>query len=152
MHHASRRVTWRVHRKGVHVADLVGVAVLEERVELRAVALEFGAFIEDFAEGVLNNHDLFANADFATQLGLDIRRGAQVVCVHMGFDNPIEREAAILDFFDQLVCGIISDAASGIVDVHDAIDDSAVLCLRIGHNVSDRVRRLVKMWGDVGFN
>jgi hypothetical protein len=30
----------------------------EQRVELRAVALELGAFVEDLAEGVLHDHDL----------------------------------------------------------------------------------------------
>ena len=58
MDHAGGRVARRVHGEGLHVADLVGVAILEQRVELRAVALELGAFVEDLAEGVLHDDDL----------------------------------------------------------------------------------------------
>jgi hypothetical protein len=48
---------------GVYIAKAachrsVGVAILEQRIELRAVALELGAFVEDLAEGVLHHHDL----------------------------------------------------------------------------------------------
>ena len=41
--------------KAVMRADLVAVAILEQPVELAAVALELGAFVEDLAECVLDD-------------------------------------------------------------------------------------------------
>jgi hypothetical protein len=77
-------------------ADLVGVAVLEQGVELRAVALELGAFVEDLAEGVLHDHDLVADADLAAELLLDVGRGGQVVGMDMGLDDPLQLQAVVL--------------------------------------------------------
>ncbi len=57
-----------VHRAGLDRADLEGVAILEQVVELAAVALEFGAGIEDLAEGVLDDGDLVADAEPAAEL------------------------------------------------------------------------------------
>jgi hypothetical protein len=63
-------VAGRVHGEGCHRADLIFVAILEKPVELAAVTLEFSTLVEDFPEGVLNDGDLLANADFAAQLAL----------------------------------------------------------------------------------
>ena len=60
--------------KARHRADHVGVAVLEQTVELAAVALEFGAFVEDLAEGLLHDGDLLADAELAAELALDVGR------------------------------------------------------------------------------
>jgi hypothetical protein len=79
--------------KACIAADIVGVAVLEQGVELRAVALELGAFVEDLAEGVLHDHDLVTDADLAAELVLDVRRSRKVVGVHMGLDDPLKLEA-----------------------------------------------------------
>jgi hypothetical protein len=48
-------VARRVHHIGAQLPDVEAVAVPEEPVELRAVALELGAFVEDLAEGVLHD-------------------------------------------------------------------------------------------------
>ena len=68
-----------VHDIGHHRADGVGIAVAEEPVELGAVALELGAFVEDLAEGVLNDRDVLADAQFAAELLLDVGCAGQVV-------------------------------------------------------------------------
>jgi hypothetical protein len=90
MGHAGRRVAGRVDREGAHAADHVGVAILEQRVELAAVALELGAFVEDLAEGVLHHGDVAADADLAAELLLDVGRARQVVGMDMGLDQPLE--------------------------------------------------------------
>ena len=59
-----------INRKALHVAYLIRGAVFEERIKLRAVTLKFGALIEDFAEGFLDDQDFFTNADFSAQLVL----------------------------------------------------------------------------------
>ena len=111
--------------KAVMPADLVGVAVLEQPVELAAVALELGAFVEHLAEGVLHDGDVLADADLAAELALDIGRGRQVVGMDMRLDQPFERQAAAPDEGDDRVGRGIGDAAGGIVDVHHAVDHGA---------------------------
>jgi hypothetical protein len=130
----------RVHREAGHSADLVGVAVVEQPVELRAVALELGAFVEDLAEGVLHHGDVAPDADLAAQLPLDIGRGGQVVGVDMGLDQPFQRQAPVADMGDQLVGMVIGDAAGGIVDVHHGIDDGAGVRSGVLHHIADGVR------------
>ena len=85
----------RVHGEGRHAADRVGVAVLEQPVELAAVALELGAFVEDLAEGLLHDGDVLADADLAAELALDIGRGRQVVGMDMRLDQPFELQAVL---------------------------------------------------------
>ena len=43
----------------------------------------------------------------------------------VGFDQPFQLEAARLDVGDDLVGVFEGDAAGGVVDVHDGIDDRA---------------------------
>ena len=101
--HAGGRVAGRVQRVRRHGADRVAVAVLEQAVELRAVALELGALVEDLAEGLLHDGDPGADADLAAELLLDVGRGRQVVGVDMGLDQPLEPQAALADAGDDRV-------------------------------------------------
>jgi hypothetical protein len=133
-------------------SDHVGVAILEQRVELRAVALELGAFVEDLAEGVLHHGDLVADADLAAELLLDVGRGRQVVGMDMGLDDPLELQAVGLDVGDDLVGVIIGDAAGGVVDVHDGIDDGAASEAGVLDDIADRVGGLVEEGLDLGFD
>jgi len=91
MHHAGRRAARRVDRERLHLTDVVGIAVLEQGIELAAVALEFGAFVEHFTKGLLHNHDLVADTDLATQTLLNIGCGTQVIGVDVGFDDPVQQ-------------------------------------------------------------
>ena len=147
--HAGRGVAGCVDRADLHGADLVFVAILEQAVELAAVALEFGAFVEDLAEYVLNDLDVLANADLAAELFLNIGRGREVVGMDVGFDDPLKLEAAILDEGDDLVGVLIGDAAGEIVDVHDRVDHGARFGVGIFHDITDGVGRRVEEGGDV---
>ena len=51
--------------KASHAAHHVLIAILEQRIKLRSVALKLCAFIEDFAERVLHRHDPKTDAQFA---------------------------------------------------------------------------------------
>ena len=52
--HVRRRVAGRVHDPRADLAQPEPVAVVEQDVELAAVALEFAAGVEDLAEDVLD--------------------------------------------------------------------------------------------------
>src|SRR4029453_17889145 len=66
--HAGRRVAGGVHGVSFDRAELERVAILEEAIELAAVALELGAGIEDLSEGVLNEGNLLADAKPSPEL------------------------------------------------------------------------------------
>jgi chromosomal replication initiation ATPase DnaA len=55
-------MAWRVQREGRHAADLIGVAIAEQPVELAAIATELGALIEHLAKDILHDGDLIADA------------------------------------------------------------------------------------------
>ena len=86
MRHAGRGVARCIHGKCRQRADPVGIAVIEQLVELTAVTLKFRALVKHLAEGFLYDGDVSANPDPATQLALQIWRARQVVGVNMGFD------------------------------------------------------------------
>ena len=64
MDHAGGSVARRIHGERLHVAHHVSVSIIEKCVKLAAIALEFGAFVEDFTERVLDNRDLGPDANF----------------------------------------------------------------------------------------
>lgn len=93
----------RVNRECGQRADLIAVAILEQAVELAAVALELGAFVEDLAEGVLDDGDVLADADLAAELALYVGRSGKVVGMDMGLDQPFEIEAVLFDESDDRI-------------------------------------------------
>ena len=76
MDHAGGSVAGRIHRESLHIANHVSVAIIKKCIKLAAIALEFGAFVENFAERVLNNRDLGPNANFTAQFLLYVRCSA----------------------------------------------------------------------------
>ena len=82
----------RRHYKGVELTNLVAIAILEKRIKLRPVPLEFSAFVEDFSERLLDFHDARTDADFTTQLVLQIWSARQMVRMDMGLDDPFQSQ------------------------------------------------------------
>ena len=89
MGHASWGVTGSVQCVTLQVAHGVLIAVFEELIKLRAVALELTAFVKNFSEGFLYDNNVFANTDLAANFFLNIGRCRQMVGVHVGFNNPL---------------------------------------------------------------
>jgi hypothetical protein len=75
--------------------DRERIAVDEQPIELRPVALELGAFVEHLAKGVLHHRDLRADPDLAPQRLLQVGRGRQVVGMHMGFQHPFHAQPPV---------------------------------------------------------
>ena len=70
----------------------------------------------------------------------------------MGFDQPLDLESPILDEGDDLVGGFVADASGSVIDIHDAIDDSARIRLRILDDIADGIGLLVEEGGDLRLN
>src|SRR5581483_10774164 len=114
-----------------------GVAILEQAVELAAVAAEFGALVEDLSERLLDGEDVVANSDSAAELLLDVGRSREMVGMGMGLDQPLQLQAVGPDIVDQNVGGLVADATGRIIDVHHGIDDPAGCGLRVAHHIAD---------------
>ena len=108
--------------KALRPANRVGVAILEQAVELAAIALKLGALVEDFAEHLLHFADVLADADLAAELFAGLGRGRQVVGMGVGFDQPFEFQPPIADESDDRSGGAEADAAGRVVEIEDGVD------------------------------
>jgi hypothetical protein len=91
----------RVHGKAPHAAHRLAFAILEQPVDLAAVALKLGALVEHVSKHVLYDQDILTNPDLAAETLLYIGGRTQVVGMGIG------------------------DTARRIVDIHNRIDDGA---------------------------
>lgn len=91
--HAGRRMAWRMHGPRLQPADGKGLAVVQQAVELAAVAAEITASVEDAPEHLLHGGDTAADGDASAEQPLQIRRGRQVVGVNVGLQAPLHRGA-----------------------------------------------------------
>ena len=107
----------RLHGEGRHRADAVGVAVLEEPVELAAVAAKVRSLVEDLAEGLLHDGDVCADAKLPAELALNVGRRRQVVCVDVRLEQPLDRQTALLDEVGDFVGMLVGKPAGGVVYV-----------------------------------
>ncbi len=139
MGHASRRVTGREHREGLQIADSICVAILEKAIKLAAIALEFRAFVENLPEDVLDDANIFANAQLSAELALDVGRRGEVISMCVRFDEPLDLETILFDVLDDLVGGIVADPPGRVVDVHDAVDNCAGGRPGILHHIADSI-------------
>ena len=141
---AGGRMARRVEHVAAHLADVETVALFEQRVELAAVALELGAFVEDLAECVLHHGDTVADTDLAAQLVLQVGRGGEMVGVDVAFEDPFDGQVLGTDVIDDPVGGIGVGAARGVVEVQHAVDDGAGAAVRFADNIGYGESRLVK--------
>ncbi len=88
--HTRRRVTWRENRKGLQITDRICVAIFEKAIKLAAVALELRSFVKNFPENVLNDANVLSNAEFPTELLLNVGRCGEVIGMRVCFDEPLD--------------------------------------------------------------
>ena len=137
----------RMHCVSCHGPDLVALAVAEQPVELRTIALELGAFVEDLAEGVLYDGDILTDPEFSSKLILDKGSCRQMIGMNVGLDDPLELEPAVPDMRNDPVGALVGDAAGRIVDIHHGVHDSARGRRGILHDIGNRIRLVVEKPG-----
>ncbi|MNJ54813.1 hypothetical protein D3C77_502700 [compost metagenome] len=101
--HACRRMPWGVQGAGAQVANCKVLLVVEQHIELAAIASEAAVSIEQGAEDFLHLSNLAANCNSPSQGLLEIRRGRQMIGMYMGFENPLNRTPQLFHPRDQLV-------------------------------------------------
>jgi hypothetical protein len=78
---------------GLDLADLEGLAVLEQMVELASIREKAALEVVELPEDRLNRPYVLADGDAAASLGLYMARARQVVGVRVGFQNPVDLQA-----------------------------------------------------------
>ena len=124
--HAGRGVAGRVHGRDLKATDFDVVSIVQQPVELAAVAGEFGACVEKLAKGVLHGGDVRADGQPAAQVLVQVRRCREVVGVHMCLQQPLHLQAELANAPDQPVgTGGAGTARLGVVVEH-AVDHRAL--------------------------
>ena len=101
----------------------MGIAVAQQAIELRAVAGELGAFVEDLAERLLHGVYLGADRQLAAELLLQIGRGGEMVCMRVRLEQPVDGEALVAHIRDDRVGRSGGGASGRLIEVEDRVDD-----------------------------
>ena len=121
---------------GGDAADLEGVAVAEQLVELAAVTGEARFHVEQGGEGVLHRAHLLADGQAAAELGAQVVAGTQVVGMHMGFQDPLHAQALFADVGDHPLGAGVGGAAGSRIVIEHGVDQGALAAVGIGHHVA----------------
>ena len=148
--HAGRRMAGRVDRPGFQTADLVGLAILEQMIELAAIGVEGLTLVEDPCKDFLDGRDMRADPGFTAQFPLDMRRCRQVVRVHVRVDDPLTCQSVRTNESNHLVGRVGFGAARGLVEVQQGIDYGADLCFGVGDDIADCIRCFIEEAGNHG--
>ena len=123
--------------------DLEPLAVLEQAIEVAAVRPQVGG-VEHRPENALHLLDVLADADPGAGLRLHVGRAGQVVGVGVGLERPFDRQPTFRrGGEDGLDRADIDLAGLGIVVEH-RIDHGGAPGRRIGHQIAERIGRLVE--------
>ena len=115
----------RVQRARRDRAQHEVVAVLEQPVELTAVALEIRAGVEDLAEHVLHDGDVPADGEQAADLALQVGRCREVVGMDVGLEDPLDLEPMLPHERDHAVGRVAVRVTGGGIVVQHRVDERA---------------------------
>ena len=135
--HAGGRVAGHGQHAEPERARHEGLAVAPQPVELRAVAAEVLAGVEDLTERLLHLDDARADADAAAELPLEVGRGGQVVRMRVRLEDPFDAQRASPHEADDGIGGSCARTPGFRVVVEHRIDDDAGRAVAGVHHVGD---------------
>ena len=109
---------------------------MKQTIELTAISGEFAARIEQAAKGVLYDGDLVADRQRPAQPLFQVRRGAQVVGVHMGFEQPLHLEVVLAHKVDQALSPGMRGTARRRIVIQHRVDQRALTLFRVADNIT----------------
>ena len=139
MAHAGRGMPRGVNGPRLNIADLVGVTIGKQVIELAAVSGELGAGVEDLAEGVLHGTDVFTDRQLAADLFLNPGCRGKMIRMDMGFQQPFHGERFLFDVGHDLAGTVMAGAPGFGIVVQHGIHNGAAPGLRVRDNVADGV-------------
>ena len=105
---------------------------------------------ENGAEDLLHIPDPRADADRCAGFCLDERRGAQMVCMGVGFEHALDRHAFLFGGGEDCLGRAHVSLARSDIEVEHGVDHRALGRVRVPDKVADRVSRFVEESSNVG--
>jgi len=124
--------------------DTEGFVVAEQVIELPPVRCEVLLQVQQFLEGRLDLADAPAYGNFPAELPLEKGRGAQVVRMGVGLEDPVELQATVPDECGHLPDGPGSGPSRVGVEIERRVDDGRGL--PVMDHVSPGRGLLVQEW------
>ena len=141
-----------MHDTALEVAQLKGLAILEEDIKLRSILIEFLLQIEDLLECPLNGLDMFPDAGLGTREAL---AKAGTACHMIGMDvtlaDVLHFELVLLAKGGNLIVVIGASAAGGKVEIHHRVDDHGLVGVGVDDNIGQGGSALVVECGNGWF-
>ena len=134
---AGRGVAGHMQHRRLQPADLEPVTVVEQVVELAAVAAEVGPLVEDLAEDLLHGEDFMANRQLTAELFLEIGRRRQVIGMGVRLEQPLNRETFGFYVINERIGRSVRGAPGRRIIVEHAVDDGAGVGGGIAHDMAD---------------
>ena len=152
MAHTGRRVAGCVQGPRRDIADAIGFAVLKQMIELVAVMAKIGAGVKHLTEDLLNFGDRRADRHSAAKLFPQVGRGAQMVGMDMGVDDPFHGEAPGAHRGDNLVGRLGGRATGRGLVVQYRVNNRTGAGRRIADHITDGMRGAVKKAHNLGLH
>ena len=133
-----------MHDTALKVAQLKGLAILEEYIKLGPILIEFLLQIEHLLECALHGCDMFADAGLGTGEAL-AKAGTtrHVIGVDVTFADVLNVELVLLAEGGNLVVVVGASAAGGKVEIHHRIDDHGLAGVGVDDDIGESGSALV---------
>src|SRR3546814_19246020 len=105
------------------LANLERLAIVEQLVELRAVAFEVGTGVEQLTKHLLHANDVAAYRKLPAELLLKIGSSRDVIGMGMGLDVPNHFQIIRSDVLNNPVCSAVGGAPGSRLEVEHRVDD-----------------------------
>ncbi|MNJ49407.1 hypothetical protein D3C77_446340 [compost metagenome] len=135
--HACRGVPRGVQRARLQRADGKSLLIVEQHIELTAIAGEATVGIEQRAEDFLHLGDLATDCNLPTQRLFEVGRGGQVIGVYMGFQYPLDLATERFHPAHQLVRRRAAGAPGLGIVIQDTVDQCTVSAATVHHQIAD---------------
>lgn len=141
-----------MHDTALEVAQLEGLAILEEDVKLRSILIEFLLQIEHLLECALHGCDMFADAGLGTGEALAKASAARhVIGMDVTFADVLHVELALLAKGGNNIVVVGASAAGGKVEIHHRVDDHGLAGVGVDDDIGQGRSALVVECGDGWF-
>ena len=141
-----------MHDATLKVAQLKGLAILEEDVKLGSILIEFLLQIEHLLECALHGCDMFADAGLGTGEALaKAGTASHVIGMDVTFADVLNIELVLLAKGGNLIVVVGTSTARGKVEIHYWINDHGLARVGVHDDVGQGRSALVVECGNSWF-
>ena len=139
----GRRMSWHMHHLGPERTDLKTLAILEQMIELNALARHV-LEIEHRPENLLHLFDVLADADLGRGLRLEIGRSRQMIGMSMGLEHPDDARTLGVSLSQDSPGRFNRSIARAMIIVENRVNHRGHLCVAVPDEIAHRVGGLIE--------